>query len=147
FRPDFWKTLCLKSPRIIRRRLWKISSKARFQRRRRLSSNNSSSKSLTQQSHLKLQNRALDLKIVARGQILNFRAGFVELGLAELDDRAESQVVARLGQIHCQVRRRQQLVGESDALEGVAAVQPGDVYVMRHAVFGIAHAFGCSLRA
>src|SRR4051794_29696863 len=87
---------------------------ARWRRVRRL---------LFQVAGLIAQRRLPRLVLVARGRLLELSAGLVQLRLRQLDDRAQTEVVALLREIERVGALGEQLVGEVDALIGSLDVE------------------------
>ena len=92
---------------------------------------------LPQCAHLKIQHRQLRLIIVARAGLLNFRLGFVELRLAELDDRTQPQVIARIREFQRPRRLIEQLIRHREPLKGGIRVEPGSAHISDYPVLQI----------
>ena len=55
--------------------------------------------------------------------------GFLELGLAEFDDRAETKIVAGLRQIKSEAGLFAELLSDRKALESTVGILPGNSHV------------------
>src|ERR1700685_3611591 len=62
--------------------------------------------------------------VIARLRIADLGLGLLQLSLAQFNDGSESQVVARLGEIECEIGLLQQLLGHSQTLIPRVCVQP-----------------------
>ena len=83
------------------------------------------------------QRRRARVVLVPRGRLFDLRPRLVQLCLRELDDRAQSEVVAFLRQIERVRRLRQEIVGQSETLKSGSRRQPGHAHIPRDAVFQI----------
>src|ERR1700733_8043628 len=58
-----------------------------------------------------------------------FRLSLLKLRLTEFNDRTQSKFVACLGEVESQIRLGEQLLVDTDAIEGCAGGQPARAYV------------------
>ena len=92
---------------------------------------------LAQHSGLEIEDYALGLVVVGGVGVGDLGGREVELGQAELDDGAEAEVEAGLGEVQAQLRLVEELLGEGDAIVGGGGVQPGNPDVARDAVLQV----------
>src|SRR5271157_6416081 len=77
---------------------------------------------------------AADLVVVFGAGVFRLGLGLVQLGLAELDNRAQAQLVSSLGEVEGLGGFVEKLGGQAETLVGRVGIQPSQSHVARHPV-------------
>src|SRR5215472_3355940 len=101
---------------------------------------------LPQSSQLKIQSGNLCFVIVLGRGLVDLRLGLVELRLTQLYDRAQSEPVARLGQLESIIRLLEQLLRHRQTLKTGVGVEPRLPDIADNAVLQIAQVLILYLR-